>query len=397
MRIVVTGLCVTYPFGGVFWDYAQYLLGFLRLGHDVLYLEDTGRRAYHPQRQEFVADGESNARTFARNLARLEPRLAERWFHRDATERTFGMPWPRVREFCRSADLFLQISASTVMRDEYFAATRRAFVDSDPIYTPATRPGFVARTKLELQHMAWTRAHDAFFTFGENVGAPGCRIACEEFDWQPTRQPIVLECFEPLRERLSTRRRVLTTVGSWEPAKWGPTIDGVRCGGKAAEFERMLELPAKSVLPLELALSGAVPTDRLERAGWLLRDAWSVSRDPWVYRRHLAESFGEWSVAKSAYVVGRTGWLSCRTACYLALGVPAVVQDTGFGDRLPIGEGLLAFSSLDQAAESIAALAADPARHAAAAAELARDLFDARKVLPALLERAFRSTRREAS
>src|SRR5690606_20573044 len=40
LRIVVTGLAATYPFGGVFWDYIQYVLGFHRLGHDVLYLED---------------------------------------------------------------------------------------------------------------------------------------------------------------------------------------------------------------------------------------------------------------------------------------------------------------------------------------------------------------------
>ncbi len=38
LRIVISGLAVTYPFGGVFWDYLQYLLGFARLGHDVLYI-----------------------------------------------------------------------------------------------------------------------------------------------------------------------------------------------------------------------------------------------------------------------------------------------------------------------------------------------------------------------
>src|SRR5690606_35000669 len=134
------------------------------------------------------------------------------------------------REFCRSADLFLQISASTVMRDEYFAARRVAFVDSDQMYTPATRHDHVETTPLAVQHMAWTRAHDVFFTFGENVGAPDCRIACSEFDWQPTRQPIVLDCFEAARVPPARRRRVMTTVGSWEPGKWGPTIDGVRCG-----------------------------------------------------------------------------------------------------------------------------------------------------------------------
>jgi hypothetical protein len=42
LRIAVTGLAATYPFGGVFWDYLQYPLGLQRLGHEVLYVEDTG-------------------------------------------------------------------------------------------------------------------------------------------------------------------------------------------------------------------------------------------------------------------------------------------------------------------------------------------------------------------
>ena len=49
LRIVTTGLAVTYPFGGVFWDYIQYPLGLHRLGHEVLYLEDTGKWCYDPE------------------------------------------------------------------------------------------------------------------------------------------------------------------------------------------------------------------------------------------------------------------------------------------------------------------------------------------------------------
>ena len=52
---------------------------------------------------------------------------------------------------------------------------------------------------------------------------------------------------------------------------------------------------------------------------------------PLSYRRYLARSLGEWSVAKNAYVESRSGWFCCRSACYLALGVPAVVQDTASG------------------------------------------------------------------
>ena len=41
MRILVSGLIGQYAFGGVTWDYVQYVLGFRALGHDVWYLEDS--------------------------------------------------------------------------------------------------------------------------------------------------------------------------------------------------------------------------------------------------------------------------------------------------------------------------------------------------------------------
>jgi hypothetical protein len=64
------------------------------------------------------------------------------------------------------------------------------------------------------------------------------------------------------------------------------------------------------------------------------------------------------------------------------------VQDTGFSRHLPTGEGLLAFTTVDEAAAAIADMAADPDRHAAAARAVAAAHFDSDKVLTRLLERA---------
>jgi hypothetical protein len=490
LRIAVTGLAATYPFGGVFWDYAQYVLGLSRLGHDVLYIEDTGRWAYDVVDETFVKGGDRNASCFARQIAALEPDLADRWFFRDAEGRVYGRPWPDVVAFCRSADLFLHISASCWMRDEYFAAARVAFIDSDPMYTQASVPDYMSGTlpdappgrrharpsaltigqiqrrvadafgtdPVALQsgsrtapavsphHVAMylasrlthaspveigqlvgrhdpgsvlraiatihpllqedsvfgqaveqvagrlrvdiLRQHDVFFTFAENVGAPDCRVPGDVFDWIPTRQPIVMDCFDNARVSVANRRGTLTTVASWESTEGGPTVDGVSYGGKNVEFERFIDLPKRVSVPLELALSGRPPRGRLAQHGWRLINPYEVSRDPWVYRQYLAQSAGEWSVAKHAYVASRSGWFSCRTACYLALGVPAVVQDTGFGVSIPTGEGVFAFSTLDEAVDSIERLAGDPERHARAAQALAAEYFDSDKVLTGLIERA---------
>src|SRR5438552_1510938 len=112
LRIAVTGLAATYPFGGVFWDYLQYPLGLRRLGHDVLYIEDTGKWSYDPEGGTFVESGAQNAAFLAKQIAQLEPELSDRWFFRDATGQTYGRSWTQVAEFCRRADLFIHVSAS---------------------------------------------------------------------------------------------------------------------------------------------------------------------------------------------------------------------------------------------------------------------------------------------
>jgi hypothetical protein len=178
-------------------------------------------------------------------------------------------------------------------------------------------------------------------------------------------------------------------VASWEPTEGGPVVKGITYRGKSAEFERFIDLPSRSALPLELALSGKIPSTRLQEHGWRVRDAYEVSYDPWIYCSYLARSFGEWSVAKNAYVASRSGWFSCRTACYLALGIPAIVQDTGFSKIIPSGEGVLAFETLDEASDAIANLLASPAQHAQAARNIAAEYFDARLVLEHLVEKAF--------
>lgn len=390
LRIAVTGLAATFPFGGVFWDYVQWALGFARLGHDVLYVEDTGRWCYDPRAGTFVETGERNAAFLAEALKGLDAGLTDRWFYRDGTGATYGRRWADVVEFCRSADLFVHISASCWMREEYFAARRVVFVDTDPMYTQESVLGYLAGT-LDDEGRARVdalRRHHVFFTFAENIGAADCLVPMALFRWLPTRQPLVLDRFEPEQVPVEARRRVLTTVGSWEPSERGPVIAGTAYQGKSAEFERFIDLPARSPLPLELAMSGRVPVERLRAHGWRLIDPNPVSTDPWAYRRYLATSLGEWSVAKHAYVASRSGWFSCRSACYLALGVPVIVQDTGFGRAIPTGRGVLAFSTVDEAVDAIAQVAADPAEHARAARAIAREHFDADRVLGRLIEQA---------
>jgi len=64
------------------------------------------------------------------------------------------------------------------------------------------------------------------------------------------------------------------------------------------------------------------------------------------------------------------------------------VQDTGLSRHLPVGAGLVTFSSMEEAVLGAKAIDADYAEHAAAARDVAERHFDSNVVLPRFLERA---------
>jgi hypothetical protein len=101
----------------------------------------------------------------------------------------------------------------------------------------------------------------------------------------------------------------------------------------------------------------------------------------------VQQSGGEFSVAQGIYVDTRSGWFSDRTTRYLASGRPALVQDTGYSRSLPVGLGLVPFSTIEEAAEGARSIELRYAEHCEAARDIAERYFDARVVLGAFLDR----------
>ena len=87
------------------------------------------------------------------------------------------------------------------------------------------------------------------------------------------------------------------------------------------------------------------------------------------------------------YVQTQGGWISDRSLCYLASGKPVLAQETGFSRHVPTGEGLLTFSTLEEAAAGVEEIARRPDLHARAARALAEQYFDSDKVLCQLLQK----------
>src|SRR4030095_2583529 len=107
--------------------------------------------------------------------------------------------------------------------------------------------------------------------------------------------------------------------------------------------------------------------------GWLLVEPRTAAADPARYRDYIRSSAAELMIAKGMYVQTRSGWVSDRSACYLASGRPVIAQDTGLDGVLPTGAGLLTFATLEEAADATRAMARDYAQHSQAARRVAAE------------------------
>jgi len=398
LRIVVTGLIAQHPsLGGVAWDYVQYPAGLAKLGHDVYYLEDSGQWTYRldggeTKESRIAFDPTANVRHLATVMERFG--LRDRWMYRfPIRPRWYGLPHRRRSDVLSTADLLINVSGTLRRPTDYRSIPRLAYIDSDPVFT---------QVKLQLRHgqrkfQNRFSAHDVIFSFGERIA--GSEYA-DGMNWRPTRQPVLLSEWQPEEPT----RDVFTTVLSWTSYQT-LRYRGRWYGQKDAQLKRYLGV-AQAVRPvkLEIALggtqhaawqthgvmsgSGSTPAEMLRRAGWQVADAASAVGSLDQYRRYVATSKAEWSVAKHGYVAGRSGWFSCRSACYLAAGRPVVVEDTGFSSVLPTGEGILAFSSPDEAVDTIRDVTARYDRHARTAQALAAEYFDSDRVLTRLVEEA---------
>ena len=324
MRVLFSGIIARYPLGGVTWCSLMYLLGLRALGHEVFYIEDTGECIYDPEQNTRAVDPSYGLRYID---AALRPHgLGDAWSFVNFDGRYYGRTREQVVEYAESADLFINLSGGTwFWRDEYASIPRKVFIDSDPAFTQ------LSIAKNDEWYVKFFRGFDRLFTFGSNIGTDACRVPTGEFTWLKTWQPVVTSLWTtdapPTRDRY-------TSVMSW-------TIESFTDvgGNKDVEFLRFLDLPSRMGPRFELAVNG--PQQFLQQHGWATLPAMHVSRTPDEYRAFIQSSRGEFGVAKHTYVSTHCGWFSDRTACYLASGRPAIVQDTEWSRHLPSGEGLL--------------------------------------------------------
>ncbi len=358
MRILLSGMVAGDPHqGGATWAVLQYARGLERLGHDVLIVEPVGPPGSRDPR--IVA--------YFHGLGLERAALLTR-----GTRETVGLPYEALVAF--DAELLLNISGMLADRSLTAPIGTRVFVDLDPVFN-------------QIWHAQGLHPTLADHTHHVTVGA---RLATADLpsdrDWIPTLPPVVLADW-PFAAALE--HDAFTTVGQWR-SYGSATWNGTSYGQRAHAVRRFLDLPVLTSQRLLPAL--AIHPDEVDDLqalaahGWELADPADVARTPDDYRRFVAGSKGELGFAKAGYVDSRCGWFSDRSACYLASGRPVVAQDTGFGDALPTGDGLLTFDSGAEAASALEVVARDYDHHRLAARAVAEEHLDSDRVLTRLLE-----------
>jgi hypothetical protein len=380
LRLVILGMMGRLPFGGQTWLYLNWIRAFSRLGHEVYYVEDDTVWPYDPEQNTITDDCGYAVRHIASCMERIG--LPDRWAFRlaDREGACWGMSARKLDELYRSCDALLNVVGATDLREEHLAAPLRVYVQTDPVLAELRLANGDEHTRIAFAN------HHVIATYGENYGAPDCGVPLNGIAYKKTRQPVDLDLW-PMAYDPGTR--FFTTIGNYRHRGSDVEYNGeVYSWSKHHEWEKFLDLPrcTKQLFELAMNVDDSASRERLEAHGWALVSPLQMSLNVFDdYPGYFRQSRAEFTVAKDQNVRLRSGWFSERDACYLACGKPVVAQDTGFGNVLPTGEGLFAFTTTEEALNAIDAINGDYRRHCEAARAIAEEYFEARSLAARLL------------
>jgi hypothetical protein len=380
LRIVIAdGTLADYPLGGGHWSaHLQYLFGLRDLGHDAVWLQ-LMRSSGDPSIDRW------RIHVFFRRFRHygVGQRCVLLQYERAPVlnaARVYGMSTSAVRDLARSADRLWNI-AGAVRQPILSLFKHPVFVDLDPghLQVPA------ATGHLEIP------AHRAFLTVGAKLHDADCEVPTLGLTWKPFLPVVCLSRWQSSPDPGPPAPFTSVTHWTWEELWWEDRVLRV---SKRDAYLQYLTLPRRAGRAFELA-AHLHPHDQtgdrelLQRHGWHPVHPYRVAGSPSAYQRHIRRSRAEFCCPKPIHRALRTGWFSDRSAAYLASGRPVLMEDTGIGDRVPTGAGLLLFNTLDQAADGAREIDARYPRHARAARELAEAYFDSRRSLDSALAACF--------
>ena len=379
-KLVVWGLLGAFPFGGMTWQALHHVAGLRRLGFDVWYVEDSDRPVRDAETWAPIWDCVANVKFLARYMDKIG--LGDRWVFRvpgDAEQCYGALDVTGLSRLYREADAVLNVCGAQEWLPKHEQIQCLVYLETDPVEKQ------VQVAEGDQQVISMLDKYDYLFTYGENFGATDCKVPIVRYRWYPTRPPVCIDWWHT--SNTQQENAPISTVMVWGHGHKNVVWNGeIWRWSKNYEFRRFVTLPLRVSTPFEVAVWGMRELDEnlLRSHKWRIRSS-SELNEPGTYRDYIRGSLAEFTACKEQVVKPRPGWFSDRSACYLAAGKPVVLQDTGFSNVLPTGEGLFSFATEDEAVSAIETITADYEKHSKAAAEIANQYFAAERVLGALL------------
>lgn len=339
---VGSGFVAKYPEGGGnFSVVLQYLLGLRRRGYRAIWLEtlaSTGNPAADARKiaafQRRIA-----ACGLGENMCLLVHEPGETTPEPGAC-RVLGMTRRALKDLLRGPTTLLNLSY-TIRPPLLNIFDRRILCSLDP-----TEVGFW------MQSMEMGQSHhQEFATIGVNTYGRDSRVPRTPVRWKTYFLLVDTTFLQPAPR---PKEDCFSTIGQWY---WDGCVQWEgewRDFSKQAAFAKFMDLPrrvpeARWTLAMNLNADDS-EIGRIQDAGWEFRHPHGLTRTPREYYRFIRGATAEFSAVKLESFA-RSGWLSDRSAVYLALGRPVITESTGAEPYLPDQPGIAFVQSADEAAE----------------------------------------------
>jgi hypothetical protein len=379
IRIVLaSNSLASYPQGGGHWScFLQYLFGLNALGCDVFWLEVLESCGDGARDQQLIS-------VFSKRFERygFRNRFALLLYNQHLNEpkledcRVYGMGQRRFQEIARDADLLWNFACG-LRQPLLLLFKRRVLIDGDP--------GHLQISALTCD--MGIHDHQVFLTAGTNMHQPDSEVPTLGLKWRPFVQFVYMPMWKAASDPGMDAPFTSVTEWTWEELWFNDRVLSV---SKRDAYLKYVTLPKRSGRLFQLAANIDVADETRDRDlllshGWRLVHPHSIARSPASYRRYIQASRAEFLCPKPIHRQLRTGWVSDRTAAYLARGRPVLSEDTGFSKHLPTGTGLLSFRDEAEALAGVAEIDANYEYHMRGARELAESYFDSRSCLRSML------------
>lgn len=377
-RIVLGSWMVRYPLGGNLSWVLQYLTGFKELGHEIYFVEKYAypNSCYDPVKKVMSNNCSHGIKTVADLLGQYG--LENKWCFVEAGDIYHGLSKKEINEVFQTADLYIESGAHGAWDEESSWPASKVYIDVDPGYCQF-------KWHNNLQKGTAIPAYDHYFTNGLNIGKEGNIIPTLNINWKYIFNPVNTSLFE---KKEVPEGAPYSTIMNWKSYE-SIAHNGITYGQKDIEFEKFISLPGYVTAPLEVAVSGLdeKKAEVLQSNGWCINDAQKVTFSLSSFKQYLSNCKAEFSVCKNIYTATSSGWFSDKSAAYLASGRPVIVQETGFSEHLPVGEGLFAVSDVYEAKNAIESVEANYERHTKNSLEIAYEYLESKKVLQNFLDK----------